>query len=49
VFKSSGGNIRFDLVQGVPGNGHSLPGRPALWSASVDSYLSSLGFRLTGR
>jgi len=48
AFKSGGGDIRFDLVKGVPGNGHALPGHPSLWGAAVDSYLASLGFRLAG-
>lgn len=44
VFRNGGGNVRFELIHGVPENGHWLPNYPKLWVGIVDEYLVSLGF-----
>lgn len=49
AFRSSGGQVRFHLVKGVPRNGHWLADHPALWMPLVDSYLQSLGLWPHGR
>ena len=41
AYASAGGKVTFDLIGGVPDNGHWLPGFPALWGAQVDRYLAS--------
>jgi dienelactone hydrolase len=40
AFAKRGGKVTFDLIDGVPGNGHWLPGFPALWTASINRYLA---------
>jgi dienelactone hydrolase len=40
AFAEEGGKVSFALIEGVPDNGHWLPGFPALWAASVDRYLA---------
>jgi dienelactone hydrolase len=40
AFADGGGKVSFDLIEGVPNNGHWLPGFPALWASSVDQYLT---------
>ena len=41
-FEKAGGQGKFFEFDMPPGLGHSLIGRPSLWSGSLDSYLSSL-------
>ncbi len=43
AYTSRGGRLTFDLIAGVPNNGHWLPGYPDLWSKQVDRYLASRG------
>lgn len=47
VFAAEGGNARFRLIYGVPGNGHWLPGYQLLWARSVSSFLASLNANAT--
>lgn len=42
AFEDGGGEVRFELVDGVPGNGHLLVAHPNLWRASVDTYLTAI-------
>jgi dienelactone hydrolase len=42
VFASEGGNVRFRLIHGVPGNGHRLPVYEHLWARPVGFFLDSL-------
>jgi len=42
VFAAKGGDVSFQLIDGVPQNGHWLPGYPDLWSKSVDPFIASL-------
>jgi dienelactone hydrolase len=42
VFEDAGGTVRFELIENVPGNGHSLPEHPDLWGNHVAAYLHSI-------
>lgn len=42
VFRDNGGKVRFELIRGVPHNGHWLSDYPKLWSGIVDEYLASI-------
>jgi dienelactone hydrolase len=42
AFEKAGGQGKFFEFDMPPGQGHSLIGRPSLWSGSLDGYLSSL-------
>ena len=42
AFEKAGGHGKFFEFDMPPGQGHSLIGRPNLWSGPLDSYLSSL-------
>ena len=42
AFAAAGGNVRFELLHGVPGDGHLLRLYPERWRAVADQYLSSL-------
>jgi len=42
AFEKAGGQGKFFEFDMPPGQGHSLIGRPSLWSGPRDSYLSSL-------
>lgn len=44
AFQSKGALLQFQLVPGVPENGHGLADHPALWKPMVDSYLQTIGF-----
>ncbi len=42
AFAAAGGNARFELLHGVPGDGHLLRLYPERWRAAADQYLTSL-------
>ena len=42
AFTAAGGNARFELLHGVPGDGHLLRLYPDRWRAVADQFLSSL-------
>ncbi|WP_246773975.1 alpha/beta hydrolase family protein [Bradyrhizobium diazoefficiens] len=42
AFAAAGGNARFELLHGVPGDGHLLRLHPERWRAVADQYLASL-------
>lgn len=42
AFAAAGGNARFELLHGVPGDGHLLRLYPERWRAIADQYLTSL-------
>ena len=42
AFAAAGGNARFELLHGVPGDGHLLRLYPERWRAVADQYLTSL-------
>lgn len=42
VFAAAGGNACFELLHGVPGDGHLLRLYPGRWRAIADQYLTSL-------
>lgn len=39
AYRQAGGNIQFHLIDGVPKNGHWLPGFPRKWRPYVDAFL----------
>jgi dienelactone hydrolase len=43
AFRAKGALLRFQVVPGVPENGHGLADHPTLWAPIVDSYLQSIG------
>ena len=45
AFEKGGGQIRFELVGGVPVNGHMVVAHPDLWRASVDAFLTSISLK----
>ncbi|MGY0572141.1 dienelactone hydrolase family protein [Bradyrhizobium sp. RDM12] len=42
AFAAAGGNARFELLHGIPGDGHLLRLYPERWRAVADQYLASL-------
>jgi dienelactone hydrolase len=38
-FRSTGGDVEFALIHGVPGSGHALSEFPNLWQTHVEAYL----------
>ena len=42
AFKAAGGRARFELLHGVPGDGHLLRLYPDRWRAVADQFLATL-------
>lgn len=42
VFSEAGAPVQFELISGVPGNGHLLANHPELWRDPVDAFLASM-------
>jgi len=45
AFVSAGGSVRFELLHGIPGNGHLLRLYPDRWRPLADEFLASLNRR----
>ncbi|WP_061027233.1 alpha/beta hydrolase [Bradyrhizobium sp. CCH5-F6] len=43
AFVAAGGSVRFELLRGVPGDGHLLRLYPERWRSIADEFLASLG------
>jgi dienelactone hydrolase len=46
AFTAAGGRVRFELIHGVPGDGHLLRLVPSLWRPIADDFLASLHRKL---